>query len=103
MRADGANVLHLPRTRLVAVRAGGKSSDRTDVNAHAAFFTVQMVAFIGGDYRTGTSELHAESRNIHSFTADTHAAIAENAARAIKEDHRRPLLLFLVELAFHVA
>src|ERR1051326_4101440 len=103
MRADGANVLHFPWAGLVAVSAGGQRADWTDVDAHAAFFTVQMVAFIGSDHGTGAAELYAERRYIHAFTADAHAAVTKNAARTIKEDHGRPLLLFFMKLAFHIA
>src|SRR6476469_6297593 len=103
MRADGANVLHLPRAGLVTIRAGGERADRAYVNAHAAFFAVKMVAFIRGDHGTGAAKLHAERGDVHAFTADAHTAIAEDAARAIKEHHRGPLLLFFMKLAFHIA
>ena len=52
MRADGGDVVHLPRARLVAIGAGGERADRADIDAHAAFFAVEMVAFIRGDHRT---------------------------------------------------
>ena len=103
MRADGANVLHLPRARFVAISAGGQRADRADVDAHAALFAVKMVAFIRRDHRAGAAKLHAESGNVHAFTADAHAAVAEDAARTIKVDHGRPLLFFFMQLAFHIA
>src|SRR5207244_1225433 len=46
MRADGAHVVHLPRPRLVAIRAGGQGADGTDVNALSALFALEMVAFV---------------------------------------------------------
>ena len=54
MRADGADVLHLPRPRLVAISAGGERADRADVDAHAALFALQMVFFIGRDDRAAS-------------------------------------------------
>ncbi len=62
-----------------------------------------MVAFVGRNHGAGAAKLYAESGDIHPFSADTHAAIAEDAARAIKKDDRRPLLFILVQLAFHIA
>src|SRR5271165_2773763 len=49
MRADGADVVHLPRPRLVAVGTGGERADRADVDAHAALFALQVIFFIGRD------------------------------------------------------
>ncbi len=36
MRADGADVFHLPRPRLVTIRPAGERTHRADVDAHAA-------------------------------------------------------------------
>ncbi len=47
--ARGSHVLHLPRTRLIAIRSRGQRADRTDVDAHATFFTLKMVFFIRRD------------------------------------------------------
>ena len=48
--AHGSCVVHLPRTRLVAVRAGGQRTDRTGIDAHTALLTLQMVLPIGSDH-----------------------------------------------------
>ena len=47
---------------------------------------------------TDAAVLDAESPDVHAFAADAHAAVAENAARAVKEDDGRPLLLVFVVL-----
>ena len=101
VRADGADVLHLPRPRLVAIRAGGERADRADVDAHAALFALQMIFFIGRDDRTHAAVLHAQRPNVHALAADAHAAVAQNAARPVEEHHRRPLLLVLMILRLH--
>ncbi len=41
MRADGGRVSHFPRARFVAIRAAGQRADRTNINAHSAFFAFQ--------------------------------------------------------------
>src|ERR1700694_2456399 len=104
--ADRAHVVHLPRTRLVAIGARGERADRTDVDAHTALFAVEMVVLIGRtDIRsndgTDAAILHAESPNVHAFAADAHAAVAQDAARAVEIHHWRPLLFFLVVLGLH--
>ena len=43
MRADGADVIHLPGTRLVTIGADGERADRAYVDAHAALFALQMI------------------------------------------------------------
>src|SRR5271169_5090447 len=101
MRADRAHVVHLPRARLVAIRAGGQRTHGADVDAHATLFAFQMIFFIGSDEGTHAAVLHAESPNVHALAADAHAAVAENAARPVEEHHRRPLLLLLVVLRLH--
>ena len=98
VRADGADVVHLPRARLVAVSPGGKCADRADVDAHAALFAFEVVAFVGSDDRALAAILDAQRPYVHSLAADANAAIAQNAARAVKEDDRRPLLLVAVAL-----
>src|ERR1019366_4706629 len=45
MSADGADVLHFPRTRLVAIRSRSQRPDRTDVDAHAALFAFEVILF----------------------------------------------------------
>src|SRR5579864_146077 len=102
MRADGAHVFHFPGARLVAVGAGGKRTDRTDVNAHAAFFAFEMIFFIGCDDGGDAAVLDTERPHVHTLAADPYAAVAQDAARAIEEHDRRPLLLILVVLRLHV-
>src|SRR5581483_4463874 len=81
-----------------AVSTRRESADRADVDAHAAFFALEMVFFVGSDERSNAAILDAESPDVHPFAADTHAAIAEDAARAVKEDDRGPLLFVFVIL-----
>src|SRR5581483_4161339 len=101
VRADGAYVLHLPRPRFITVRARGERADRADINAHAALFTLKVIFFIRSDNGTDAAILHAQRPHVHSFATDAHAAITQDAPRAIEEHHRRPLLLFLVVLGLH--
>ena len=88
VRADGGDVIHLPRAGLVAIGAGGERADGADVDAHAALFAVQMVLAVGRDHAGDAAVLHAERPDIHALAADAHAAIAEDAARAVED--RRP-------------
>src|SRR5258708_567106 len=102
VRGDRADVMHSAGARVVAIRSRSKRADRANINAHAALFAIEVVAFIGCDDRSCAAVLNAESANVHAFRANPHAAVAENAARTVKEHDRRPLLLFLVQLTFHV-
>ncbi len=102
MGADGADMLHLPGTGLVAIRARGERADRANVDAHAALFALQVIFFIGRNDGTDTAVLHAQRPHVHAFAADAHAAVAQDAARPVEEHHRRPLLLILVLLGLHV-
>src|SRR5438034_8121697 len=43
MGASRANVLHLPGTRFVAIRARGQRAHGADVDAHAALFALEMI------------------------------------------------------------
>src|ERR1019366_6278171 len=88
MRASGAYVLHLPGARLVAVRARSQRTHRADVNAHAAFFAIQVVALVRSDDGTHTAILNAEGGYLHAFVAYPHAAVAQNAARPVEVHHR---------------
>ena len=101
MRANRADVVHLPRASLVAVGAGRKRADRADVDAHAALFAIQMIVLVGGDERADTAVLDAQRPDIHGLTANADTAITEDAARPIEKHHRRPLLLFFVVLGLH--
>src|SRR4051812_31063600 len=60
-----------------------------------------MVFFVRSDDGMSTTVLNAERPNVHAFAADAYATITKDAARAIEVNDGRPLLLFLVQLAFH--
>src|ERR1019366_6595570 len=66
------------------------------------FFTIQMVAAIGRNDRGDAAILHPEGPHVHALAAHTNAPIAEDAARAIEINGRRPLLLFAMLLGFDV-
>ena len=100
VRADGADVVHLPGPRLVAVGAAGERAHRADVDAGAALVALQMVALVGRDFRNHAAVDHAQRVHAHAFVADAHAAVAQNAARRIEEHHRRKLLFVHVDLGF---
>src|SRR5436305_15314923 len=61
-----------------------------------------MVLLIGSDKGSDATVLHPEGPHIHAFTANSYAAIAKNAARAVEEHHWRPLLFLFVRLRLHV-
>src|SRR5437016_2273497 len=98
VRTDGADMLHLPGPRLIPVGPGSQCADRAYIDTHAALFALEMIFFIGCDDRTDAAVLHAQGPHVHAFAADAHAAITEDAAGAVEEHHRRPLLLFLMIL-----
>src|SRR5258707_1211742 len=101
MGTDRAHVVHLPRTRLVTISARGERADRADVDAHPALFAVEMIFLVRRDDRTDAAILHSKRPDIHAFTADTHAAVTQDAARTVEIHHRRPLLFFLVVFGLH--
>src|SRR5436190_9634897 len=49
MRAGRTDVLHFPRAYLVAIRPRGQRSYRTNINAHAALFAVEVVLPVRDD------------------------------------------------------
>ena len=98
VRAGRADMVHLPWPGLVAIRARGECADRADVDAHAAFFAFEVIFLVGRDDGTDAAVLHAKRPDVHAFAADAHAAITQNATRAIEVNHRRPLLLVAVVL-----
>src|SRR5580700_3977115 len=98
MRAGGADMFHFPRPSFVTICAGGQSAHRANVDAHATLFAIEVVALVRRDDRTHAAVLHPERPNVHAFSADAHAAIAQNATRTVKVDDWRPLLLFAVIL-----
>src|SRR5262249_21318755 len=103
MRADGADVFHLPGPRLVAVRAAGERAYRANIDARAALVALQMVPHVGGDFAHDPAIDHAERAHTHALVTDAHAAVAENASRRIEEDHGGELLLWRMHLLFRVA
>src|SRR5580693_3919773 len=98
VRADSADVLHLPRTRLVAITTTGQRADGANVDAGAAFIAFQMIVMVGKDFRNRAAVRHAQRAHTHAFVTYAHAAVAQDAARRIKKYHRRPLLLIDVLL-----
>ena len=103
MRADGADMLHLPRPRLVAIRAAGQRADRADVDAHAALVAFEMIVMVRRDLVPDAAVDDPQRADSHALVADPHAAEAQDAARRIVEDHRRPLLLGDVQLGLLIA
>src|ERR1700694_2058960 len=75
MSADGAHVLHLPGTGLVTIGPRGQSAQGADINAHAAFLAVQVVAFVGSNHRAGAPVLYAQRPYVHAFAADANATV----------------------------
>ena len=57
---------------------------------------------VGGDDGGCAAVLDAEREDVHAFAAHAHAAVAEDAARAVEVDDGRPLLLFAVVLGLGV-
>src|SRR3990172_1859612 len=98
VRADRAEVGDLPRARLVAVGAAGERPHRTNVNAHAALFTFEVVAVVRGNLGMRAPAHDTERAHPHAFRADPHAAVTEDAARRVEVNDRRPLLLLDVAL-----
>ena len=100
VRTGLGNVGHFPRARLVAVGSAGKRADRTDVDAHAAFFAGERAFFIRQDYGMHATGADAESFHVHALIAHAHAAEAENAARRVIKNERRPLLFRVMQFFF---
>ena len=102
VRADGGDVVHLPGPRLVAIAAAGERAHGAHVNAHAALFAVELMIVVGCDHGVCAAILDTERPNVHAFAAHADAAVTEDAARAIVEDGRRPLLLVAMMLGLDV-
>src|SRR5271165_539896 len=69
MGADGRDILHLPRPRLVAIRAARERANRAYVDTHAAFFTFEMIAGVGNDDGMRPAHADTEGLHIHAFIA----------------------------------
>src|SRR6266404_5312349 len=80
MRADGANVLHLPRARLIAISAGGQRADRTNVDASAALVALQVVTVRRSDLRNHAAVDYPQRPDAQPLIAHPHAAVAKDAA-----------------------
>ncbi len=108
--ADGGDVVHLPGAGLVAIGAAGECAYGAGVDAHAALLAVDvgeivgrhMRGDVGGDDGGRAAVLDAEREDVHAFAAHAHAAVAEDAARAVEVDDGGPLLLVAVVLGFGV-
>src|SRR5947209_18540372 len=81
MRACGANVLHFPRPRFVAIGTRGQSANGADVDTHAALFALEVIFFVGNDGRDDAAIIDAQRPDVHAFAANAHAAVTQNAAR----------------------
>ena len=103
MRANGADVLHFPGTRLIAIRAAGERAHRANVDAHAALVALQMIEMIGLDHRHRAAVADAQRLHAHAFVADAHAAVTQNAARLVVKHHGRPLFFVGVQLLLQEA
>src|ERR1035441_6213864 len=102
VRADGPYVGHFPRPRLVAVSPAGQRAYRADVDARAALVALQVVPVVGSDLRKHAAVDHAQRAHSQPFTANAHAAEAQDAARRVEVHHRRKLLFRRVHLGFRV-
>src|SRR5271167_1071493 len=94
MGADGRDILHLPRPRLVTVRAARERANRANIDTHAAFFAFEMIAGVGNNDGMRPAHAHAEGLHIHAFITYTHAAIAKDAAWRIVIDQVGPFLFW---------
>src|SRR6185437_13606864 len=98
MGANRADVIHLPRTCLIAIRSAGQRADRANVDAGSAFVAIKMVGIVWNDLRMHAAIPNAERIDTQAFVADPNAAIAQDAAGRVVVNHRRPLLLILMNL-----
>src|SRR5580700_6575276 len=103
VRAGFGNVGHFPGARLVTIGAAGERADGADVDAHAAFFALEMIFAIGNDHAVGTAHPDAECFHVHTFVADTYAAETKNASRSVVIDELRPLFFGAMNFFFNEA
>src|SRR6266849_1171860 len=103
MRADGADVIHLPRPGLVAVGAAGERTHGANIDAGAAFIAFEVIAVVGNNLGNRAAIGDSQRAHAHPLIAGAHTTVAENAAGTIEVHHRRPLLLVGVQLAFDEA
>src|SRR6266567_3145724 len=100
MRANGADMLHLPRPRLVPIASAGERPHGANVDASSAFIAFEVIVMVGNDLRDDPAIAHAQRAHSHALAAGAHAAVAQDAARGVEEYHWRPLLFVHVQLAF---
>jgi len=86
-------MLHLPWAGLVAIRPGCQRPHRADIDAHPAFFALEMVLFVRNDQLRGIAVGDAQGPYVHSLATNANTSIAHDAARAIEVNDGRPLLL----------
>src|SRR5260370_42223720 len=103
VRADRGDIFHLPRAGFVAIGAAGERTDRADIDAHAAFFAIEVIAFIGNDDGVRPAHAHAEGLHIHTFVAHANASIAKDAAWRVVINQVRPFLFRPVNFFFREA
>ena len=101
--ADGGDVCHFPGSRFVAIGAAGERADRADVDAHAAFFALEMIFAIGNDHAVCTAHADAECFHVHAFVADAYAAETKNASRSVVIDKLRPFFFGAMNFFFDEA
>ena len=110
MGAYGGHVVHLPRPRLVAIGARRERAYGAGVDAHAALLAInvrqivgiQLCGAVGRNHSRAAAILNAQCEDVHAFTAHTHAAVAEDAARTVEVDDRRPFLLLAMILRLRI-
>src|SRR5579859_587136 len=100
MRARRAKVLHFPGARLIAIRAAGERADGADIDTRAAFFAGELAGIVGNDDGQNAARANAEGLHVHAFIAHAHAAEAQNAARSVVINNRRPLFLGVMQFLF---
>src|SRR3954469_8302470 len=93
VRTDGPDVLHLPRPGLITVGPTCQCTDGTDIDTSTTFIALEMIALVRDNLGGSAAVSNAQSVHAEGLAADTNAAIAENTARGVVENDRRPLLL----------
>src|SRR5436305_2073808 len=100
VRADGPDVLHLPRPGLIAVGSARQCADGADIDAGATFIAFEMIALIRDDLGRSAAVTDSQGVDAEGFAANTDTAITENTARRVVENDGRPLLLVDMDFRF---
>ena len=103
VRADGADVIHFPGARPIAISSAGERADGANVDACAALVAFEMISEVRNDGRNDATIGNAEGVHSHPFIANSNATVAKDASRGVKIYHRRPLFLVHVDFAFDEA